>query len=250
MPHAVLTRDPADAQGYAAALAPLGLDVVALPVTRIAPAADPDALRRAVAAGGYAAIVIASPRAAHELARARDAAGAELPEVWAVGAATKRALAIAHIAATHPDGVASGAELARRVVAAAHVAGKRVLVPRAEDGRPEPAAILRAAGALVDDVVAYRTVATPADDPALAPGCALLRARAAAVVCVFAPSQVAALAALVDVRALGCPVAVIGDTTADAARAAGIPAASLAVAAAPTPEGIANAVAAVYRSPS
>src|SRR5213082_1440995 len=105
MGHAVLTRDAADAQSYVATLARFGLDVVAMPVTSTAPAADPDALRRAVAGGGYALAIVASPRAAHELARARDAALVDLPEVWAVGTATERALMIARIAATHPAGV-------------------------------------------------------------------------------------------------------------------------------------------------
>src|SRR5256885_1207483 len=63
MAYAVLTRDPADAQAYAAALAPLGFEVVAMPVTRTVPPADRDALARALA-GDFAAIVIASPRAA------------------------------------------------------------------------------------------------------------------------------------------------------------------------------------------
>jgi uroporphyrinogen-III synthase len=252
---AVLTRDPSDAQGYAAALAPLGLDVVALPVTRIAPPADPDALRRAVAGGGYAAIVVASPRAAHELACARDVAMAQLAEVWAVGMATKRALAIARIASTVPDGVGSGAELARRLVATIPLAGKRVLVPRAEEGRPEPVAILRAAGAIVDDVVAYRSVPAPADDPGLAHGLDLLATRAAAVCGLFAPSQVTALVALLAARDIALPalaavvpLAAIGETTAEALRGAGVPAGAIAVARSPTPEGIANAIAAVYRS--
>ena len=59
---------------------------------------------------------------------------------------------------------------------------------------------------------------------------------------VFAPSQVAALAALVDVTRLA--FAAIGETTAAALREAG--ATIIAVAGAPTPAGIANAVAAVY----
>jgi uroporphyrinogen-III synthase len=255
MSWAVLTRDPADAQAYVPALGALGLEVVALPVTRIAPATDPDALRRAVASGGYAAIFIASPRAAHELARARDAARVDLPEVWAVGAATKRALAIARIAATHPDGVTSGAELARRVVATIPLGGRRVLVPRAEEGRPEPIAILRAAGAIVDDVVAYRAVAAPADDPLLARGLDLLATRAAKVCAMFAPSQVTALAALLGIREMSLSalaavtqLAAIGETTAEALRASGVAASAIAVARAPTPQGIANAVAAVYRS--
>ncbi|HUJ59124.1 MAG TPA: uroporphyrinogen-III synthase [Kofleriaceae bacterium] len=242
MAHAVLTRDPASAAAYAAALAPLGLDVVAMPVTRHAPAADPRALDRALDAQ-YAAIVVASPRAAHELARA--AAGRALPEVWAVGPATLRALAIAKIAARHPDGARDGAELARRLVASRPLRGQRVLVPRAEEGRVEALELLRAAGADVVDVVAYRTLPVPPGDPALARGAELLAAGRAAVCAVFAPSQVAALAAVTGpLGELATAFCAIGETTAAAVRAAGV--ARVAVAPEPTPAGIARAVRSVY----
>ena len=56
-----------------------------------------------------------------------------------------------------PPDVRDGAELARALVASRDLAGKRVLVPRAEDGRDEALEILRAAGAEVVDVIAYRT---------------------------------------------------------------------------------------------
>jgi uroporphyrinogen-III synthase len=126
------------------------------------------------------------------------------------------------------------------------VAGARVLVPRAAEGREEAMAILAAAGAEIDDVIAYRTVAAPPDDPAIARGRALLGAGEAAVCVVFAPSQVAALAALGPLPAL--PFAAIGETTAAALRAAG--AVAVAVAATPTPAGIATAVGSVYPRPS
>jgi len=130
-------------------------------------------------------------------------------------------------------------------VAAREVAGRRVLVPRAEGGREEAIALLRAAGAEVEEVVAYRTEATPAGDPALAEGRAALAAGDAAICVVFAPSQVAALAALVGPAALtALPFAAIGETTAAALRAAG--AGAVAVARTPTPAGIASAVASVY----
>lgn len=242
MAFAVLTRDPASAAAYAAALAPLGLEVVAMPVTRHAAAPDPQALARALDAGDYAAIVVASPRAAHELASA--AAGRELPEVWAVGPATRRALDIAKLPAHHPPGVRDGAELARRLIADRAIAGRRVLVPRAEEGRVEVLELLRAAGAEVVDVVAYRTVAAAASDPEVARGAELLRA-GAAVCAVFAPSQVEALAAIVGpLGRISARFCAIGETTAAAARAAGV--AHVAVAGAPTPEGMARAVGSVY----
>lgn len=263
----MITRDAAAVVPYAAALAPLGLEAIALPVTRLAPPRDPDALRRALAAGGHAAIVVASPRAATALAEAIAVGGdqqteggdrqtvgggwqaagvgaSRLAEVWAVGPATARALAEAGIAARLPEGAKDGASLARALVAARRLTGRRVLVPRAEDGRDEAIAILAAAGAEVDAVTAYRTVAAEAEDPALQRGLGVLRRGEAAVCALFAPSQVAALAGLVELGGIATRFAAIGGTTAAALRDAGV--AEVAVAGAPTPEGLAKAVLAVY----
>ena len=227
MAFAVLTRDPADAQAYAAALAPL--DVVAMPVTRTVEV--PGAL-----AGAQADLVmVMSPRAAHLFAKS----GLDL-EVWAVGPATRRALEIAKLRAVVPVDISDGVGLAR-ALAKAGVRGKRVLVPRAEEGRTEPLDILRAAGAEVIDVIAYRTVDAVPDDPR---GKELLEAGQAAVCCVFAPSQVKALARIVDLRGVKTRFCAIGETTAAAVRDAGI--ADVAVAPSPTPEGMAQAVRAVY----
>jgi uroporphyrinogen-III synthase len=240
--HVVITREAEAAAPYAAALASLGLEGVAMPVTRSAPAPDPDELARAVARGGYAAIVVASARAAAALAAARG--DTALPEVWAVGPATARVLAGAGIAARLPPIARDGAALVSALVRERGLAGQRVLVPRAQDGRDEAIAILRDAGAEVDAIVAYRTVATSADDPAIAHGLRLLRAGEAAVCAVFAPSQVAALEGLVGIRAIAAVFAAIGATTVAALRAAGATVAAVADAA--TPEGLAKAVSAVY----
>ncbi len=243
MAKAVLTRDPASAAAYAAALAPLGLEIVAMPVTKHGPPADPQALARTLASGAFDAAIVASPRAAHELAKA--AAGRELPEVWAVGPATRRALEILKIAAHHPDGVRDGADLARRLIASRPMAGRRVRVPRAEEGRVEAMELLRTAGAEVVDVIAYRTIAVDRGDPGVREGADVLREGHAAVCAVFAPSQVAALGAIVGPLAqIHSKFCAIGETTAQAVRDAGV--ADVAVAATPTPEGIAQAVGSVY----
>jgi uroporphyrinogen-III synthase len=244
--YAVITREADAAAPYAAALAPLGLEGLALPVTRTAPALDPGELVRALAHGGYAAIVVASARAAQALQAARGPT--RLPEVWAVGPATARALAAAGISARVPPAARDAVTLATTLVAERALAGHRVLVPRAEDGRDEAIAILREAGAVVDAITAYRTVPAAPDDPDLGHGLALLRRGEVAVCAVFAPSQVAALDALVGVRRITARFAAIGETTAAALRAAG--AAVIAVADAPTPERLAKAVSAVYPLPS
>ncbi|HEY5949894.1 MAG TPA: uroporphyrinogen-III synthase [Kofleriaceae bacterium] len=257
MPVAVLTRDPGDVAAYAAALAPLGLEVLAMPVTKAVPPEDPDALARALDTGDYAAILVASARAANELARAVASLASvhttlpDLPDVWAVGPATKAALDKARLPAHQPANARDGVELANALAVAMDLRGKRVLVPRAEEGRSEPLEILRAAGADVVDVIAYRTVALAADDPALAAGADLLVRGGAAICAVFAPSQVAALAAALEARdhelaAVVTQFCAIGETTAAALRAAGIR--DVAVAVAPTPDGMAQAVASVYPS--
>ncbi len=61
---------------------------------------------------------------------------------------------------------------------------------------------------------------------------------------VMAPSQVTALDAMLPVRTIETVFAAIGETTAEALRAAG--ARRVVVATEPTPEGIANAVRSVY----
>jgi len=240
--HAVITRDAETAALYIAALAALGLDGVAMPVTRSTPPRDPGELARAVAAGGYAAIVVASARGADALQAARGSAA--LPEVWAVGPATARALAAAGIPARVPPAARDAEAVARALLAERSLVGHRVLVPRAEDGRDEAIELLRGAGAVVDAIVAYRTEPVAADAPELARGLALLRAGEVAVCAVFAPSQVAALDALVGIRAITASFAAIGGTTARALRAAG--ATVIAVADAPTPERLAKAVSEVY----
>ncbi|MGN6107578.1 MAG: uroporphyrinogen-III synthase, partial [Kofleriaceae bacterium] len=96
MPYAIVTRDAGAAAPYAGALAALGFEVVAMPVTRSAPPSDPDALARSLARGGHAAIACASARAARAVLDARG--GASLPEIWAVGPATARAFEQAGVA--------------------------------------------------------------------------------------------------------------------------------------------------------
>jgi uroporphyrinogen-III synthase len=254
---AVLTRDAGDVAPYASTLAPLGLTVVAMPVTKTIGPPDPGALARALDTGDYAAIMVTSARAAHELAQAVGALTEvrstmpDLPDVWAVGAATKLAIDNARLPSHQPEGVRDGVELAHALASSTQLRGKRVLVPRAEDGRTEPLDILRAAGADVVDVIAYRTVALPIEEVALSEGADLLVTGGAAICAVFAPSQVTALAAAImerehELAGLVTQFCAIGETTAAALRAAGIR--DVAVAVAPTPEGMAQAVRSVYPS--
>ncbi|CAN5751080.1 hypothetical protein BH11MYX2_BH11MYX2_16680 [soil metagenome] len=233
MAFAVITRS--GSSEYAAAIAPLGLEVVEMPVMRAE-------LVPHRTEGTHEIIAVASARAAAAVAAAVNAS-ANTPEVWAVGAATQRALAELGVQARVPAGVVDGASLAAAIIAARSVAGARVWIPRARDGRLELADALRAAGAIVDDVVVYRTVA--GSEASVADARALLLAKRVPIVIVLAPSQVRALAMLVGpLRDLGETTFVaLGETTAAALRDEGV---TPSVALTPTPAGIATALAAVY----
>lgn len=248
---AVLTRDVAATEPYARALRPLGLEVVAMPVTRIAPT-EPAAQARLAAALAELderdAIVVAS---AHGAAALLAALGLPdrlrrpgAPALWAVGSATAAALAGHGLAArTPPDADARG--LAAAVVAGG--APRRAVVPRARGGRDEGVAALAAAGVDVVAVDVYQSLAAEPDEPALAAGWSALADDALVVVALFAPSQVAALDRLLAARgglaALAAHRVAIGATTAAAITAVG--AAVAAIAPAPTPDGLARAIAAL-----
>lgn len=237
----MLTRE--DVEAYAASLSPHGVEVVAMPVTQqLAEAGDREMLVRAIETGPFAAVVVASRYAASCLGVAlRRSASAQLGEIWAVGPVTREALEREGLTSHYPPGVHDGAELARALITSRELRGRRVLVPHAEQGRAEPIELLRAAGADVVEVVAYRTHAVAADHPSLAAGRELLTGAGAVICAVFSPSQVAALAAIVgslaEVPAQFCA---IGETTAAALRAAGV--SRIGVAATPTPDGLATAI--------
>jgi uroporphyrinogen-III synthase len=101
------------------------------------------------------------------------------------------------------------------------VRGARVLVPRADDGRPELVEGLAAAGADVVAPSVYRTTAAPPE--ALAPLARALAGGGVDAVAFLSPSAVRSVAAAVPpaLLARAC-LAAIGPTTADALRAVGL----------------------------
>ncbi len=281
MAYAVITREPEAADRYAAALTELGLEIVAMPVTR-SEAVD-SGLDRVVRERTYDAIVVASARAARALAEAwvapprtggrivvstwfeqmygepRDSAApqtdaqgrAKLPKVWAVGQATASVLDDAGIANIVPPDVDDGRSLAQAVIDGLGDAERkpplrerRILVPRAADGRREVLEALVDAGACVDAITVYRTFNADPADAMIVAGQQALEEGGAPICVMFAPSQVTALATLVPVASVEATFVAIGETTAKALRDAG--AARVVAADAPTPEGIAKAVRAVY----
>jgi uroporphyrinogen III methyltransferase / synthase len=156
-----VTRARAQAGELAARLRELGAEVTEAPLIRIEPLPGPS-----IDPAAYDVVCLTSPNAPSLLldrigADARRLAGVE---VAAIGPGTARALRAIGIRA---DTVAERAVAEGLVEAlAAGVAGRRVLVARAEEARDALPEGLRAAGAAVVDVVAlYRTLAEPPPGP-------------------------------------------------------------------------------------
>jgi uroporphyrinogen-III synthase len=111
---------------------------------------------------------------------------------------------------------------------------------------------LRAAGARVDTVALYQSVARTADDPAIQAGLAALRAGQLHACAFFAPSQVRAIFTLLADEATvllsSCPtIATIGTTTANALRERGVGVDVIPTQ--PTAAALASAIAERYQGP-
>ncbi len=224
----------------------LGATVLEVPAIAVAPPASWDELDAALAeADRFDWIAFASATAVDACLSRIVALGLPPPPVGtrlaAVGKATARRL---HERLREPDLVpehATGAALAEAM--APHVRGRRVLVPRAAEGRHELLDGLAGAGAEVVEATAYRTV--PASPALVAPlGDAILDGRVDAVA--FAsPSAVRSVVAAMGPRAellSRCALAAIGPTTAAAIAEVGLRA--TVVPAESTAAGLADAIAA------
>ncbi len=222
-----VTRGKQGEDALAARLRALGATVLEAPAIAAAPPTSFAALDRALReAGRFHFAVFASGNAAAAVRARLDALGLgpsalDGVRLAAVGGATAEKLA----SALRPADLLPNEQSARGLVAllAPLVRGRRVLLPRAAEGRPELIEGLLAAGAEVEAPEAYRTV--PAGPEALAPLRAALAAGQVDAVAFASPSAVRAVAAALGVhrpllsRVL---VAAIGPTTAEAAREQGL----------------------------
>ena len=220
-----VTRAREQAEGLMEALGEAGAEVMAFPLIRLAAAAEPVPLRRALEAGTFDWVVFSSANAvrfcaleAHPLGRslADCLGGARIACVGPATAAAARdaGLTVDVIPETHV-----GDAVAPALAAAGMTAGARVLWPRSARARPVLAESLTAYGAEVTDAVAYTTQADRHSARALAD--ALLQKRIEVVI-FSSPSTVQSLHEVLPVMP-DVHVAVIGPVTADAARAAGYP---------------------------
>jgi uroporphyrinogen-III synthase/uroporphyrinogen III methyltransferase/synthase len=223
----VVTRGAGGEDTLGPRLRALGATVLEFPAIALAPPEDPAPLDAALGdLAGFAWAAFASGNAVERTVERLDALGIprglladlRLACVGSATAARLEALVRApDLVPTEHTGAALAASLAR------HVAGRRVLVPRAAEARPELTDGLRAAGAEVVAPVAYRTVA--ASPGALAPLGDLLAAGRVDAVTFASPSAARSVVAALGERAplLGkALLGAIGPTTAAALGALGL----------------------------
>lgn len=228
----LVTRPEDRAHGLARMLRDEGAEALCVPAIRIAPPADPEPLARAVRdASRYDWIVLTSASGVDALfaeleRQGRDARALGGARVCAIGPATAAALRAHGVRADLVPEEFRG-EAAAAAILAAHggdLRGVRALLPRAEVAREVLPETLRAAGATVDVVAAYRNLAPDArDEDALRRA---IRERAVDVVTFTAPSTVASVLRVLGEGAEGAlaplTIASIGPVTSAAAEAAGL----------------------------
>lgn len=239
----LVPRPAAGVSPAAVALAAAGAEAVVVPLVETVAPEDPapldDALL-ALGAGWYGWLVLTSQAAVPVLGERAARAGRTLAgivgdagvRVAAVGPGTARALREAGVA---PALVPAGESTARALVAAwpavpAAVAGRsepgrRVLFPRGDLAAPTLADGLRARGWLVDDVVAYRTVAAAPPSPEVRAAWADGSIGAALLT---SASTVRELVAQLGAPPAGTALVAIGPTTAAEVERLGLPLAGVA----------------------
>ena len=236
----LVTRAAAQADELLAAMRDAGLSPVSVPTISVE--IDPERGRLAGAARSlptYRWVVVTSANGARAILEMAERTGTRLgaPSWAAIGPATRRALDWAGIEVTFLPRRAGDTAMA---VELPLVRGDRVLVVRGDLADGDLAGTLRARGADVDDVVAYRTLEGPEASRGLL-RTAVAEGSIAAVV-FTSGSTVRGLLSLaaaesIDVRSF--PAVCIGPATADQARAAGFR--ILAIAPIPTPSALATA---------
>ena len=219
----LVTRAPGQASALSERLRALGAEPVELPVISFVAPGDPAPLDAAIARlADYDWVIFTSVNGVDAFVTRVDALDGDLAplasaQLAAIGPATAARLADHGLRARFvPERFVAESVLSGLVERG--VAGKRVLLPRAEEARDVLPDGLRAAGAEVDVVAAYRTVAPVATPETLA------QLHDLDIVTLTSSSTARNLAALLGGRLeqLGAArIACIGPITARTARAAG-----------------------------
>jgi hydroxymethylbilane synthase len=234
IPRRVLVTRPAEqADELVSALQFAGLDAVKVPTINVEidpPRGDLDAAASLLHT--YRWVVVTSSNGARAILTAAERVRTELgaPNWAAIASSTKRVLEREGIDVGFQPSRPTSASLAAELPVAS---GDRVLVLQGDLAGDRLAATLRTRGAVVDDVIAYRTLEAPEDSRPLLRAAAAEGTIAAAVF--TSGSTARGLATLgraesIDVHSL--PAVCIGPETADEARIAGF----RVIAVSPTPD--------------
>lgn len=163
----VITRSAGKADGMAVRLRDLGAEPVIYPTIAYVSPEDPaplDAALERLAAGDYDWLILTSAQVVRVVAERAPAAFTQHPaaasvSVAAIGPATASAC-VKRLGLT-PASVPEQFIAEELAAALGDLTGKKLLLPNADIARPVLETYLRAAGAQVDRVVAYRTVTAP-----------------------------------------------------------------------------------------
>ncbi len=168
------TRPDGAADPLVRALSAAGHHVYAVPTVALLPVVPGGALDRAVVGlSGFDWVVLTSAAGATALVEAAHRTGRskvdpEPPQFVAVGHATAAVLEAAGVRVSLIPELSRGAAITSALLSAGPLAGSRILLPRSDRADGALPDALRAAGATVVEVVAYRTVeGPPTSKPAL-----------------------------------------------------------------------------------
>jgi len=156
-----VTRAGGATHGLTARLRALGAEPIACPTIAIVPPADWRALDAALARlDTYDWLVFASANAVRAFGERREALGlaGAPPATLRIAAVGRATAAMARAVLRAPDLVPADGRAAGLVAALGAMAGRCCLIPSSDIARPELADGLRAAGATVEVVTAYRTL--------------------------------------------------------------------------------------------
>ena len=163
----LVTRPIAQAPELVDRLAALGAESIAAPAIRIVPPTDTQPLDDACAsADSFAWIVFTSANAVDAFMERLRAVGGSVAalahvRICAIGPATGARLEEHGLRVDLAPAEHRGEAVSAALRAGADLRGTRVLLPRADIARPALPDALRAAGADVTEVTAYRTIAVP-----------------------------------------------------------------------------------------
>jgi len=161
----VVTRARHQASDLTVMLEGMGAEVIEFPTIRIAPPRRDKRLREAAQlAGQYDWIVFTSANAVDRfievvLEETGDIRGLGAALLAAIGPATREAVERYHLAVSLTPERYVAEEVVKAMKKTGDLRGQRILLPRAEEAREALPEGLTAAGAKVDVVAAYRTVA-------------------------------------------------------------------------------------------